>query len=120
MDKDQDLLLTFRMDRVEKDVERLEKDVERLHSLIEKSITEGTASRVALTDLMGKIENVTGELSKLTATVAPMIEDFRERHYGHDYVIKFFTNSKYFIALGIAVGIYLILPSIPSIIKLFQ
>jgi hypothetical protein len=105
--------LTFRMDRVERDLDRLER-------LLEQAVTRDASSRESLTkamyDLTLRQEDTQRKLSEVIDLMKPMVDDYRQRSYGQTYVSKYFSTSRYMAALALAAVILMSLPFLPALV----
>lgn len=103
--------LTFRMDRVERDLGRLER-------LLEQAIARDTDARDALHkamfELTNRQEETSRKLSEVIDLMKPVVDDFRHRSYGQSYISRYFTTSRYMAALTLAALILLSLPFLPA------
>lgn len=104
--------LTFRMDRVERDIDRLER-------LMEQAIARDSESREALHKAMYELtlrqEDTSRKLSEVIDLMKPVVDDFRQRSYGQTYVSKYFSASRYMAALALAAAILMALPFLPAL-----
>lgn len=104
--------LTFRMDRVERDIDRLER-------LMEQAIARDSESREslhkAMYDLTIRQEDTAKKLSEVIDLMKPVVDDFRQRSYGQSYVNKYFSASRYMAALALAAIILMALPFLPAL-----
>lgn len=105
--------LTFRMDRVERDMSRLER-------LMEQAFSRDSVSREALNkamyDLTTKQEETAKKMAEIIDIMKPVIDDYRQRSYGHTYVSRYFSVSRYMAALALAAVLLLALPFLPGIV----
>jgi leucyl-tRNA synthetase len=104
--------LTFRMDRVERDIDRLER-------LMEQAISRDSESRnelhKAMYELTIRQDDTSKKLSEVIDLMKPVIDDFRQRSYGQTYVSKYFSASRYMAALALAAIILMALPFLPAL-----
>lgn len=108
--------LTFRMDRVERDMDRMERLMEQA---IARDAEQRDALHKAMYELTIRQEDTSRKLSEVIDLMKPVVDDFRQRSYGHSYVSRYFSASRYMIALAIAALILLALPLLPAIATYF-
>lgn len=104
--------LTFRMDRVERDIDRLER-------LMEQAISRDSESRTELHkvmyDLTIRQEDTSKKLAEVIDLMKPVVDDYRQRSYGASYVNKYFSASRYMAALALAAIVFMALPFLPAL-----
>ena len=104
--------LTFRMDRVERDIDRIERLLEQA---IARDVEQRETLHKAMYDLTVRQEDTSRKLSEVIDLMKPVIDDYRQRSYGKSYVNTYFSTSRYMAALALAAVLLMLLPFLPAL-----
>jgi hypothetical protein len=108
--------LTFRMDRVERDIDRIERLLEQA---IARDVEQRTELHKAMYELTIRQDDTAKKLSDVLDLMKPVLDDYRQRSYGRSYVNTYFSTSRYMAALALAAILLMALPFLPALATYF-